>query len=289
MADTLDVTYWEDATGVRHALTDNTSGLLLLGRADFGMPPVERVTQEVPGADGAALVATKVRPRQVELRLRIDTTGYARKWLSLREVLGWFNPLAGPGRLIVQGVDRFERYLSCAYADGLGLDEDPEQPPHGQAFVLVLAADDPWWYDLAPQTGSFQIDPAPAFFPILPVELGAAAVIAAPAITNTGHARAWPVWTVTGPATGATLTNLTTGDALSWTGVLLAGQTLELDTRRQRKTARVLPAGTNVYAQLGTSKLWALEPGRNDLQVVVDGAGDATVVTYTFERPYLSC
>jgi hypothetical protein len=288
MPDTLDLTVWEDADGERHALTDPDLGLLLQGRVDFGMPVVERVKQEVPGLDGATLLATKTKTREVDLRLRIDAASYAAKWLALRQVLRWFNPNRGPGRLIVQGVDGFERYLTASYSDGLGLDEQPDQSPTAQEFVLVLEADDPLWYDAEPERLQFGLELAPDFFPIFPIMLGASAVVAAPVVTNPCDSWAWPVWTITGPATELTFENRTTGEVLHWEGTVAEGQTLVIDTRRDQKTAVILP-DTSVYSGLGMSRLWPLAPDANELSLVIVGAEPATTVALSFERSYLSC
>jgi hypothetical protein len=286
--DTLDLTFWEDADGDRHALTDPDLGLVLQGRTDFGMPAIERVKQEVPGLEGATLLGTKIKTREIDLKLRVDAPTYAAKWLVLRRVVRWFNPLMGSGRLIVQGVDGFERYLRCSYSDGLGLDEQPDQSPYEQEFVLVLEADDPLWYDEEPEQLQFGLDLAGDLFPIFPITLGSSAVIANPVLSNPCDAWARPVWTITGPATEITLENRTTGEVLHWEGTLAEGQTLVIDTRRDQKTAVILP-DTSVYSGLGMSRLWPLAPGDNEVAIVIVGAEPSTTVAMEFERSYLSC
>jgi hypothetical protein len=113
-------------------------------------------------------------------------------------------------------------------------------------------------------------------------------VVANPTVINPCDSWARPVWTITGPATEVTLENRTTGEVLHWEGNVAEGQTLVIDTRRDRKTATILPT-TNAYAGLGMSRLWPLAPGTNELSLQLAEAGPATTVALEFERTYLSC
>lgn len=63
-------------------------------------------------------------------------------------------------------------------------------------------------------------------------------------VTNDGVAEALPVWTVPGPATNPSLTNITNGQILNFDGVVPAGQTLTVDMANQTATM----AGANVFA-----------------------------------------
>ena len=63
-------------------------------------------------------------------------------------------------------------------------------------------------------------------------------------VTNDGVAEALPVWTVTGPATNPSLTNITNGQILNFDGIVPAGQTLTVDMANQTATM----AGANVFA-----------------------------------------
>lgn len=81
-----------------------------------------------------------------------------------------------------------------------------------------------------------------------------------------GVANAQPIWTVTGPAVDPTLTNITTGQAITWTGTVPNGQTLVIDMGKQ--TAEL--NGANVYS--GISGDWIdLQIGQNKLTYSATG------------------
>lgn len=83
-----------------------------------------------------------------------------------------------------------------------------------------------------------------------------------------GIANAKPIWTVTGQATNPTLTNITTGQSITWIGTVPNGQTLKINMADQTATM----AGANVFAQVSGDWL-ELKPGTNILSY---SAGDTT-------------
>jgi hypothetical protein len=77
-------------------------------------------------------------------------------------------------------------------------------------------------------------------------------------VTVNGVDNANPVWHVYGPATNPTLTNSTTGEALTWNGTVPANQELIIDMGAQTATLE----GANVFEYVSGS--WVqLEPGAN--------------------------
>lgn len=77
-------------------------------------------------------------------------------------------------------------------------------------------------------------------------------------VTVNGVDNANPVWHVYGPATNPTLTNSTTGEALTWNGTVPANQELIIDMGAQTATLE----GANVFEFVSGS--WVqLEPGAN--------------------------
>ena len=87
-----------------------------------------------------------------------------------------------------------------------------------------------------------------------------------------GIGNALPVWTVTGPATNPTLTNLTTGRSITWTGTVPNGQKLVVDMSEQ--TAEL--NGANVYADISGDWI-ELTKGTNRL--TYDAGGGATLAS----------
>lgn len=85
-------------------------------------------------------------------------------------------------------------------------------------------------------------------------------------ITIDGVDSAMPIWKVNGPATNPTLTNITTGQTLTWTGFVPSGQTLTIDMGEM--TASL--AGANVFEYV--SGEWIeLQSGNNLITYTAQG------------------
>lgn len=88
-------------------------------------------------------------------------------------------------------------------------------------------------------------------------------------ITVAGIANALPIWTITGPAIDPTLTNVTTGKSITWTGTVPTGQKLIINMDEQTATL----SGANVYS--GISGSWLeLAPGTNRLTYIAGGGAE---------------
>lgn len=86
-------------------------------------------------------------------------------------------------------------------------------------------------------------------------------------VTVAGVDSAWPIWTVQGGAQNPTLTNITTGQTITWQGFVPEGQTLTINMAEM--TADL--AGANVFEYI-TGEWLRLAPGNNTL---VYNAGNA--------------
>ena len=86
-------------------------------------------------------------------------------------------------------------------------------------------------------------------------------------VTVAGVDSAWPIWTIQGGAQNPTLTNITTGQTISWHGFVPEGQTLTINMAEM--TADL--AGANVFEYI-TGEWLRLAPGNNTL---VYNAGNA--------------
>jgi hypothetical protein len=87
-------------------------------------------------------------------------------------------------------------------------------------------------------------------------------------LANAGSVDAWPVWRITGPVQGPTITNLDTGAVLRFdsTWSVPAGQTIEIDTRPGMRTVVFTPSGVSASAQL-RSRQWFPIPAGADVRV----------------------
>lgn len=84
-----------------------------------------------------------------------------------------------------------------------------------------------------------------------------------------------PVWAVTGPATDPTLTNITTGETIAFTGTVPAGQTLTVDMDARTATM----AGANVFQYI-TGDWLRLEPGNNRMSYTAGGATEPSTLSW---------
>jgi hypothetical protein len=293
----LDRITWLDAAGSEHVLHDpandfsnGAAGTILVSeREHFAMPPIEHNADVVPFQAGALLRSTRVGVRELDLNMVAIATGIPQLRAQLRSLIRAFNPLKGPGVLRV-ACDTGTRELTARYSGGLELAESSEQGGRvWQKFVLTLIAHDPFWRAADQVAQSWAMaDPDLAFFPFFPLHLSASAVLGASSIDNPGDVSAWPLWTVRGPADELRLTNTTTGAVLNWTGSLAAGQEMVIDTRLGAKSVTD-DSGANRYSGLvAGSSLWALEPGVNDVELTVAGAGTATRLELVFRSGWLS-
>ena len=111
--------------------------------------------------------------------------------------------------------------------------------PNLPAFLKVVAFGD----DAIPQGGYVWEDGG----------AGGAATITVDGVDN-----AQPIWTVVGPATNPSLTNITTGESIQWTGVVPNGQTLVVNMADM--TASL--SGANVFEFISGSWI-TLQAGNN--------------------------
>lgn len=88
---------------------------------------------------------------------------------------------------------------------------------------------------------------------------------------NAGDVRAWPVWTITGPCTTATVG--VGGHYVTLAATLSAGQTVTIDTDPEVGQSAVRDDGTDV-TDLLTDVDWApIDPGTSALEISMGGTG----------------
>lgn len=255
------------------------------------MPPVELVTDRIPGQPGARLREVQVREREVTLPLTVFGTDEVTLRQRVRELLRQFDPTRGPGILRSTAVDGTMRELPCTYKHGLqGREFAGETGRRWQRMVLVLEAHDPFWQDTNPTEVSYTVASRAPFLSaqFLPMRLTSDTLLGEQLLTNNGDRTAYPVFTIVGPADSFTLTNDTTGEELTYEAPLAIGEVLTIDTRPFRRTVR-LGDGTNRYAQLALgSTLWHLQPGPNTVRLDLTGSTDDSYVTVSFRQLWLA-
>ena len=276
---------WVDADGTEHALSDDTVSVAR-GATGKHAPPI--TFTDVQDKSGAGSVLTQVRhdarevalPMVVHVPSRVSLQEAVRAW-SVR-----FDPTRGEGQLR-STLDGSSRDLPCRYIGGM--DVGVETTPGQRRWVAVFRAFDPYWRDTTDTTGQWGVGDLGTWLPWPPVTAVADDVSAIATIVNDGDVEAWPVWTVTGPATQVTLANVTTGRTLTVAVALAAGETLTIDTRPQAKTV-VDQDGTNRFSSLDTTDddLFPFQVGTNEVQVTIVDATESSLVELAWRRRWLT-
>lgn len=94
-------------------------------------------------------------------------------------------------------------------------------------------------------------------------------------VTVDGVDSAEPIWTVTGPATNPTLTNITTGQTIEWTGTVPSGQTLVVNMDEMTASLE----GANVF-QFITGTWVTLQAGNNRVSYTATGATGPSTLSW---------
>ncbi|GAA3781094.1 phage distal tail protein [Micromonospora maritima] len=253
------------------------------GRAGLGAAPVELVSDPHPRGG--------VRVRHIQPQARPITWPLFMSANSHLELVAMYRMLAsaftstrrlGPGTLRVMRPDGTAREIR-AYYDG-GFTGEPGWGFLHEQVVLSLFCEDPYWRSTQPVSLPYQQATGASYLnPYMTVS--PSSVLGATTATNAGDVEAWPVWSITGPATAITATNNTTGRAFTLTATLTAGQTATITT----ETAQVRgPAGENWTGNLNWpgAVMWGLQPGSNDVTFAVTGATSATRVVLSYVPRY---
>lgn len=276
------------ADGTIVPLTDMANGWIVMpGPIGLGDLPYSLIVDNPPARDGGILRGVRANVRDLVWPMFVIGTDRADILRRVRSLAADMDPRDGPGELRVLQPDGTGRRISALYVSGMEGDEGQAVAGlHWQKFAITFRALDPAWLDMTDQQRVWTIGSANNFFPILPLHLALADVLGAVTITNPGDEQSYPVWTVTGPGTGFTLTNQTTGRSVRFKTALSSGESITLDTRPSKLTV-VDQAGANRWPDLAPNPdLWALRRGVNFVDLDLSGASSASSVTLTFTPRY---
>lgn len=242
----------------------------------------EHTTRRTPGVAGARHEAVTLGLRSVGLTARFDFPVAEMREVTDR-VARALDPETGPAGWLVTEADGTARMVTGHYQGGDR--EDSRARARGTWLIDLLAAEEPCWTDApgsepAPLTWAqpAQVD----VYPYLPYTLVEDNAIGDPVqITNSGHKETYPDWVVHGPATSALLVNDTTGERLSWAGVLTETQWLTFITRPGQQQV-IDSAGVPRFHELDQDPepdFWALPKGVSTIRTVIGGIGAGTTTT----------
>jgi phage-related protein len=284
---------WTSSSGRITSLSDfddPRSGVIVMpGVAGTGLPDYTFYSDQSPAFDGSVVRGVRAGSRQLTIPLHLWGQDRPTCLARYHRIVQDLNPAYGSGTLTFTESDGSARRISAYYADGLqGQEDDDRTGRHWMTAVLVFTAPSPYFLG-EDKTVRFQVGGASdTFLPLLPWKVRDSQVLGAVKVINLGEVDTYPVWTIKGPATVATITNNTTQESFVLTRTLSSSDTAVIDTREGIKDAR-LNGSTNLWPNLNSSAvLWPLRPGSNDLSLNVTGTDGTSSVQLTYTSRYLT-
>lgn len=275
---------WIAPDGTEYDLNPAGTRLFSLNAvAGLGIAPVNLSTTADPL--GGVIVDDVVSlPRTVVWPLRVRGTThleYLALWRDYARAFALTRRL-GPGRLRIARPDGTAREIEAYYQ--AGFEQEPgEGWVHDTPKISLLCPDGFFRGVDQEEVGGQYETPVDYLSPYPSVSGGA--VLGSTTVINTGDVEAWPTWTITGPASAITATNLTLDQGFTLTYALPADQTITITTRPSRILG---PGGINITNALTWpgSRLWRLVPGENAVNFDVAGAGPGSSVLLSYYPRY---
>lgn len=266
-----------DLMALDAALGAPTSPVVMSGMEGLGMPELEVVEAAAsPAVHGSVWAGWRAASRTVVLPLLFRSNALtAHVQDFMRGVVPDLPGLPGPGpstlTAILPDSSRWSLQIRRVEDGGLTLDRIPDKARRLKVTTSWRA--DVFW---AGQLWERSWSGAAAEEPWLltsggVARLGSSHTYATASITNEGHVRAWPVYTITGPATAA---SVGIGDRQVTLGVpVAAGETVTIDTDPQVGQTAISSLNGDITGSLTAVDFAPIEPGVNALAVTMTGTG----------------
>ena len=289
---------WLEADGMEWR--PSIEGIILPGATGMGLPPVEVISEPVPGVAGSTLVEVRVGEREVYLPIYLATEGTPEDFIDAKtefEDMLWPLGRAAPTLRIVAQDHTGIRELPVTYVEGLTGDEGRTAAGARWATVgLRFRAVNPYWQ--ARQDTPFEAGVAGPKDPFLgahgapntapwPRRLAGSTVLGMGMVVNVRSAvPVYPTAELTGPMNSFEA-SADTGWHIRVPDPIPAGQTLRIVSEPRRKSVRLggLPAAGRI--DLGGA-LKPFQPGENILDVLAPGGDENTLVRLTWREQYRS-
>lgn len=271
------------------------------GSDGFGLPPIERLTEQSPEQDGVTDKGYRLRPRVLTLRIQSlpDADANNADYWTLRDrLLRLFRPRQDALRLRRTVGAGLVRQLDVHTIDGGRFATKPGQAGISDE-VFQLMAPDPTLYDPTSQSANFNLGGGGDGFTVpmpVPVGVGSSSIDQTIAIVYPGSWLTFPLIRINGPITNPVITHQLTGDKLDFTGTsLAAAEWIEIDCSFAKKTV-VDNTGANRIAALTNDSDLAtfailddrLAPGgSNSIRVTGSAANSLSSVDMTYFIRYI--
>lgn len=261
---------WFDVASTQTLFDGSGNYWAIIPRQGFYSPSWNFVEQDVPSRDGNRLRTVLAQPNVVRQVLLIKNTTESNYLANVQTLRSAMNPQRGYGLLQFTNAAGTTRQLNCRLQAGLEGDESPGN--RGPAWIkapCVWRANDPWWYDATATSTTYT-------------------TFTTKTVTNNGDTEMWPQWSIHGPLTALVITNSTTGEAITFTGLTLGGtDVLTIDTTPYKETV-LLNGTTNKYSSLDpASVLFSFRMGSTTLNFTIAGTSGATQITLSYKQRWL--
>lgn len=218
-----------------------------------------------------------------------DHEEYVANWRALLEAFTQTDEM-GPGVLEIALPDGSSRRITAYYQEGF--DNDLPYATDGHAPLTLYCERAEWQgfplvVERREHGGAIPID----FLAPFP-SVSSSQLLGDTTLSNPGSVKAWPRWTITGPATAITATLHTTGesftiDPASDGKTFGIGDTIYIDTDPPRIRDQNGDVWTGTLNWPGAI-LWGLPRGKHDVSFVVSGADTTTTIKLEFPPLYRS-
>lgn len=278
---------WVDPAGTIFELTNTSDDLGWFtppGPSGWDATTYEIVTDPIPRG-GEQIRFIRAKPARIVWPLYVygDThLAYRHRRRTIKKAFTSTLHKGLPGVLTVARPDSDARQISCFYESGL-----EGESGDGWLFskdAVTLFAPDGFWQEVDATNLEYGYIPGVDFLVPYP-QVSSSLNIGQTVMNNHGDVAAWPTWTITGPMTAITATNVTTGYEWTLTYPLLAGEQATVTT--YQPTVRG-PAGQNLtgYLDWPLAYLWWLDPGDNFVIMNLSGGQAGTTIDVSFNARF---
>lgn len=294
------MTKLEAIVGGRTYILSDRLRYIHLGNDGFGLPGVKRESESGPLQHGATDTGFNLEPRIIQLALAGLSTSQDGYFNVRDELLRVFKPRSKPIQLRFTLPDGTVRQIDCHYSGGLSLPSQEKFGPYGHKVGIALTAPDPTWYDPVATTVKFDIEAGGGAFNIplaIPWSIGSSVLDKTTTIQYHGTWAASPIITIYGPIRECAITNITTGEKLTFrSGVTIgAGVSYTIDTRYGYQTVTRNDGANRMQDITDDSNLSTFhvesDPdalnGINDIRVTGLDATTQTAVYCSFNTRYI--
>lgn len=255
----MDVTSFETADGeILNLGTQEGDPLFAISFGNYGAPPIQYLTRRGYKQDGSTVIDYTLNDRSILLELYQVTPCTREQFWSLRDTLiDFFRPNRGGAlKLTVHQVNDIQRSIMVRPAPGFTF---PAATPENGFVIeetLTFIAHDPIWFDPATATTVLTgIAASQLVFPItFPIVFSPDGTTYSTSITYAGNWNSYPIVTITGPYTSATIRNASTGVSVVLFVAIGAGQQRIID---------FTPGSQSIVDENGGDQFGDLSPSPN--------------------------